>query len=140
MTPENAYRDLADRVEGATGPDRGLDCAIADAVGAWPEGWVKHLPGMGAPFAYHNPNGGAEWMEAPAYTSSIDEALTLVPLRTDDGNYTWAAGDCHENEYDSWACITEPPERSADFTAHAATPALTAAALRAHAARIGRVG
>lgn len=80
MSEAERIAELADRVEALSGPDRKVDCLIADAVDAWPEGWIKHLPGMeGATWAYHNPAHNGEWMEAPAYTASLDAAMTLVP-------------------------------------------------------------
>lgn len=64
--------DLIARLEAATGPDRELDCLIDVAVG----------------HPIHNPHGPAEvanWpqrasgLTVPAYTASIDAAMTLVP-------------------------------------------------------------
>lgn len=67
MTP-----DLIERLEAASGPDRELDAEIAVAIG------------LGKATANH---AGRYWKqgdlhvtgEAPAYTASIDAALTLVP-------------------------------------------------------------
>lgn len=109
MTDE--LQGLIERIELATGPDRELDLLIMR--------WVENI------------GGPAE--NALRYTESVDAAKTLIPTPTEDGNYTFAVGDCHETEYDSWACVTEPPESSIDYWAHAVTPALAlcAAALKA---------
>jgi hypothetical protein len=56
---------LAARAEAAEGPDRELDMIIAEAVG-----WVHR---SGAPYPHV-----LAW-ERPAYTASLDAALTLVP-------------------------------------------------------------
>ncbi len=58
-------KNLIERLERATGPDRDLDIAIGEAVGAADHGWP----------AYHRPF--KDW--AKHYTASIDAALTLVP-------------------------------------------------------------
>ena len=63
---------LAGRVEAATGPDRELDAAIANAVGA------EH----GQKSGWSNGENGDYFVIdecAPRYTASIDAALTLVP-------------------------------------------------------------
>lgn len=76
--------ELAERCEKAEGPDRELDCDIALAVG-WD---IKHPL---APLPELITTLGIEWLrlaateyqstykELPAYTASIDAALTLVP-------------------------------------------------------------
>ena len=62
--------DLIGRLEAATGADRELDAAIAQAFGfqGWTEGamWFAQQIGAGE-------------IVAPAFTASIDAALTLVP-------------------------------------------------------------
>lgn len=65
-------RELIERLEKATGPDRSIDADIAVAVGGFAErcglpsgGWVSKGP-------HH------AIVESPSYTSSIDAALTLV--------------------------------------------------------------
>lgn len=66
MSPAD-LRALADRVEKATGPDRGLDVDIEHARG-WPD---------------------AQWTsDARRYTASLDAAVTLVPR-----GWTWRVGN-----------------------------------------------
>ena len=105
-------------IEQATGADRELDAEIAKAVG-----WISYSVGT----TYH---------ACPAYTASLDAAMTLVP----DG-YDWTiyyAIPTAEYPYGSTAgCSpTDSNVRTADTSdALAATPALAlcAAALGAHA-------
>jgi hypothetical protein len=149
----NELEALAERVEKAEGPDRELDARIWCVVGVgspwnaencWlaatvrpPEmetsgidlsGWLDRCPEMAADLA--------KSYNVPAYTASIDAAMTLVPEgyparqvgSTDDGRgYAAVAGnDMH--------MMAEDPE---EFFAegNSATPALAlcAAALRARA-------
>lgn len=95
--------DLIQRIEAAEGADRALDYDIA------------HLTGD------HFRNGG----KAPAYTASIDAALTLVPE-----GYDWSLDnfDGDRGRPHAWVCKDGP-----FYNATAATPALAlcAAALRA---------
>lgn len=75
MTDPATIASLADRIEKLTGPDYALDGEIAkaqgwnysrrDVTGHW--GWTR--PGM--PNHYN--------ASPPAYTASIDSAMTLVP-------------------------------------------------------------
>jgi hypothetical protein len=126
---------MAERVEGATGPDRETDLAIALAVGWYPPGVDPRL--------YQDSRTNALYLQrTPLFTSSLDAAMTLVPEgwhvmtlcegpniepRPRDFTYdgTWSVelhatikGLRHNLEYGSGA-----------------TPALalTAASLRAHA-------
>ena len=72
MTTREELRALAERVMALTGADREVDAMIAVALGiggnviATPEGWCVGGP-SGQPFL------------SPAYTASIDAAMTLVP-------------------------------------------------------------
>jgi|GEM_PF-6642095 len=50
---------LLSRLSAAVGPDRELDAEIAKAVDFWPDGFCQHQP-------------------APAYTGSLDAAMTLA--------------------------------------------------------------
>lgn len=78
MTPTKALErdtmdELIERLENAKGPDRDLDAFIAREVGAYPSDWQTTLPGYSLEYFL-------AWSScAPAYTSSIDAALTLVP-------------------------------------------------------------
>ena len=68
--------DLADRCEKAQGADRELDGAIASALG-----WTEVHGSVLAPrFQGGRPLGVMDWWDhVPAYTVSIDAALSLVP-------------------------------------------------------------
>jgi hypothetical protein len=114
---------LAERCEAATGPDRELDGDIFCALG--------HAPFIeGAYCAYRS----------PAYTASLDAAMTLVPE-----GWRWMAGHrefSHARGYvenGGPAFVGVGTRRNPNrlwFETTAATPALalTAAALRARAA------
>jgi hypothetical protein len=68
--------ELIERLEKATGPDRELDGAIALSLG-----WTfQKMKGDSKPY-YRKPGETTYYMrsEVPAYTASIDAALTLVP-------------------------------------------------------------
>jgi hypothetical protein len=137
---------LAERLEAASGPDRELDARIWCALND--KRYADHNKAY-APYGGANPLTQVEYTEPPKrsrmvtgdrdhalpVTSSIDAALTLVPSPTADGKFTYALGDCHDDEYDAWACVTAPPDDCTDYSAHAVTTALalTAACLRARA-------
>lgn len=99
--------ELADRVEGASGPDRELDEHIKRTV----EGWH-------AKARFDNP---------PTYTASLDAAMSLVP----EG--VWFHLSDYRKGLGETGAEAHLYGRSADWKAEAATPALalTAAALRA---------
>lgn len=115
--------ELAERVERATGPDRELDRAVAEALG-WtricsiPSGYMAVRPGEKVEY------------RLPKFSRSMDAAMTLAPK-----GFDWCAGDI---EGLGWASIS-PSQQSysihSEFDAQAATPALalTAACLRARA-------
>jgi len=119
---------LAERCEQATGPDADLDEDIFKAVD--PEGH------RGAALRrYHS--GHREPINQPAYTASLDAAMTLVP-ETDDGGFRltfdkplarkcWAEVWMHEN--------AEPGDGFYRATAATIPLALCAAALRAQASQ-----
>ena len=65
-------RELAERCEKATGPDRELDAMIHARDG---------LEGVGY------------WSDAPAFTASLDSALTLVPESDDTRAVFWRLGN-----------------------------------------------
>lgn len=74
--------DLIERLEKATGPDRGLDADIASYVGWTPSpgyrrcsdnSWRRVIPGHTESDAINS----VTW--SPEFTCSIDAALTLVP-------------------------------------------------------------
>ena len=127
MTDKATLLALAERCEKATGPDRFIDSDIAAALSEWEN--------LGGHWEQHKATGErrqTSYPPPPAYTSSLDAALTLVPLDHHHGYSTGAAGivgvvqgHCFKNEIGSTYC-----------EANAATPALalTAACLRARAA------
>jgi hypothetical protein len=76
--------ELADACEAAEGPDRELDCAIAVSAANFFE-IPPRYDGGPIGYGYHDAKGaeihpghGGDQM-VPAYTASIDAAMTLVP-------------------------------------------------------------
>lgn len=134
--------ELAERCEKAEGPDRELEYAIWDALNPprivdaeLPRDFGR-LPGVKEPERY-----------APDYTSSLDEALTLVPegWAWNLANHDTALLGAGDPKKAFGACLAAPemkggPEPWTEdrdvFNSDAATPALAlcAAALRARAA------
>jgi hypothetical protein len=128
MTPTQLTA-LAEKVEGAEGADRGLDAAIADAIGWWPDGYTRH--DVHGPDRRWTPSGAAvpHRVDCSEWTASLDAALTLVP----EGWHTrMATQDRHSGR---WQWVLRG-SFGVECAARAATPALalTAAALRAQAA------
>lgn len=112
--------DLIERLKKATGPDRDLDLAIGEAVGA-----ADHS----GP-AYHRPF--REW--AKHYTTSIDAALTLVPPQC-WGEISWAGVLGLKENPRSYPIVTLGPGEDGQETQSATIPiALCIAALKARAA------
>jgi hypothetical protein len=114
--------ELAERCEKATGPDRGLDKAIAAVV---------HLKQL----TYQSP----EWIKDPEFTASLDAAMTLVPegaLWKVDHGITWSDEQSTSNgrNYRAGVGIGDVPAKWSDGVS-AASPAfaLCAAALKARA-------
>lgn len=113
---------LVDRIEAATGPDREVDAAIAAALRIGTEhAWAWNFP------AWEGRADGRVYLEqggpsfaAPAYTASIDAAMTLVPK-----DVRWTI--CNYRSPRTVACVNNFDQGSA------ITPALAicAAALRA---------
>jgi hypothetical protein len=115
----NKLDELADRVERLTGPDREVDAAIMRL-------FTNSVESYDGDFWY-GPH-GTIGEPVPAYTASIDAALTLVPE-----GWAWMAG-CAAGEgfFASLAIMDEEcraPE--VDVTASTSALALTAACLRA---------
>lgn len=79
--------ELAERCERATGPGRELDCAIGRLAGA-----AKEQPD-GTWMTYHK-DGYAHSINPPAYTASLDAAMTLVDPRA-----LWAHGSMEEGPF-----------------------------------------
>ena len=84
MTSLPSLPSLISRLERASGPDRELDGAIAEAIGAQPdsEGAVFGCPG---------------W--PPSYTASLDAAVTLVPDGQWGGTIMWNFGELHKGGF-----------------------------------------
>jgi hypothetical protein len=108
---------LAERVEQATGPCRNLDNSIRLAT-----------------------NGGCAFDEDPAYTASLDAAMTLVPE-----GWNWMAGNRNqpkarayvnngELHFEGVTAQRNPRLRWCEVVAATPALALTAAALRARTA------
>jgi hypothetical protein len=146
----DALLALAQRCEAETGVDRELDAAIWWQV-ARRQFTARYWQGaLGVPRelaampSLTGIGGLGVLIGAPAYTASIDAALTLVPLDGPVFRWAWFVTNCGENDAPS-ACVTAPPDCDngrddcADYVADASTPALAlcAAALRARAAQGG---
>lgn len=124
-------QDLIKRIEAAEGPDRESDAEIALA-----KGWVRRdnsddwFYPPSSPVLHHK-------SELPNFTSSIDEAMTLVPEGWRVQLSDW--DDDHLRSIGPWqAILTAPGARQlvsewSPRCDHASTPALAlcAAALRA---------
>lgn len=113
-------RELADRCEAATGPDRELDGAVLIAIG--------HAQRRGSFTFWMNAAGSTNELVGsgcPRYTASLDAAMTLVPEP-----HKWAiTASSHDGGWQAWVWQIEGGPNWHE----AATPALalTAAALRA---------
>lgn len=77
-------KDLIERLEKATGPDRGLDAAIASALG-----WEPHAfsTAMWWPPDKNNP------AHLPRYTDSFDAAMTLTKVDDPAVSTFWRVGN-----------------------------------------------
>lgn len=134
---------LAVRCEQATGPDRELDGLVEVARDPMRETILYNKPGRFPREAVRGPvkdlvlsgRDLADYINAPAYTASVDAALTLVP----EGHFF--AVSTHPRGAFAIVGATEDGEagRSAEAVATPAL-ALTAAALRAHKERTPNVG
>jgi hypothetical protein len=151
----NALLDLAERCEQATGPDRELDmlidCALKGIEVVYPTEGHPMTPGRGGRIEAKgtfellgwidpgkvnrnfSPYGGRD--RYPAYTASLDAAMTLVP----EGWRVGSMGETVIEGDDPWnARLLEKrfDGRAKSAQGDAATPALAlcAAALRARAA------
>ena len=120
--PDSDIQRLVERIEGATGPDRELDCRVWCAVGG---NSVDHFEVACAVVPDLN-----QWM-APRYTASLDAAMTLVPSEFYMGRlHQWVADNFR------WACDLARKDMTGGKRISAedcATPALAiaAASLRA---------
>ncbi|MBS87183.1 MAG: hypothetical protein CL858_29550 [Cupriavidus sp.] len=119
--------ELAERVEALEGADREVDAAITAARG------YKIILDDGGLSFFYNPRVRMGRETVPAFTASLDAAMTLVP----EGWWVQHVGHCRSG----WRCRVEtngPPSISIPTGAMpvSETPALalTAAALRAIAA------
>jgi hypothetical protein len=121
MTSSNTVSDLAERCEAATGPDRELSWDIWEAIG---EPVIDD----------YSLNGSA-----PAYTASLDAAMTLVP----EGYYWTLSLGCKAGRDSEFGPYWAELYSMADYRSHidveeipGTTPALAlcAAALKARTA------
>jgi hypothetical protein len=133
---EMTLLELAERCEQATGPDYALDAAIWHEITPEHQRWF--FGGIGEIdecWLWGNPSTDHDWdKSAPAYTASLDAAITLAP-----------AGDFHlllpgmstmaMGRHD-WRCYLDG-QRSKGIGRSTAL-AICAAALRARAASVGR--
>lgn len=117
-------QDLIERLEKANGPDRELDGAIALSLG-WTYQKMK-----GDKRAYYRKPGVTDcYLRAtvPEYTSSLDAALTLVPV-----DLGWDAGQFGDISYATvWSDDRTCPQDRYQVEAASPAVALCIAALRA---------
>lgn len=137
MTTKAELLELAERVEGASGPDRELDQAIMDAVFQPWSGYVgAHYEGTNERVIDTGwvDGRGYRWIGAPRLTASLDSAMALVPEGCGQGSIRWN-GDSVVAEV--WGSLANGMP-----TGDGATPALAlcAAALRARAYSNGDEG
>jgi hypothetical protein len=148
MTQEKDYLDLADRVEAAKGPDRELDCLIWAAATEQQVVWTgadNHLLIIGSAAigwidpGEHSRNFGCNRLATgpgsiPAYTASIDAAVTVVPE-----GWTWSIPGFVKPWWDCRIVRLADGRVSQPLPQPCETPplAILAAALRAHASRVG---
>lgn len=137
---EHSLIELAERVEKADGPDRGLDALIAIALDPERQVIVDHEPGRFprkaiygpvtklVPMAEANGEDAADYINAPRYTASLDAAMTLVPE-----GHNWAVE--HSTDGDGAWCYDKNVNNTGPSLAATPALALTAAALRARAAQ-----
>lgn len=143
--------ELAGRVEGLSGPDRGIDALIMIALNPERQTIIGHKPGQFPREPIYGPitefvsmaeaNGkdAADYLNAPQYTASIDAAMTLVPKGLRLMLSEWDDEE-HLRPRGPWQAVLSVPGADASFDLmrgyrceHGATPAiaLTAASLRA---------
>lgn len=118
--------ELIKRLEAATGPDRELDVAICRAI-EYEVRADKRMPGKW----FYEPVKQYSWQEVPAYTASLDAALTLVAE-----GWLWTMWAAQPTESDRWAADASVYYKAeAKFRGEGVTPALALciAALRARA-------
>lgn len=129
-------RDLAARVEALSGPDREVDVLIEIACGPDSAKITRIMEGSPLNTIHEiaraaDREGQAVFFRVPAYTASLDAAMTLVPEGWDGALYLRT--DSHKPEVQ-----LETPEMRLSFTmaegaAETLPLALCAAALRAAA-------
>ncbi len=133
---------LADRVEALTGPDREVD-ALISATARTGYGiefqWALKYPAWigGEDGRVHLEKNGPSFAP-PAYTASIDAAMTLVPNDVDICTNSYRTNS--EHEYVSYITDKRWNEEEPDGVfeqgdGHSLAAAITAAALRARASQ-----
>lgn len=121
-----SMRDLIAKIEAATGPDRVLDGDIWIAINGWQERDGCRIPD--GVWHRQDPNDRIAFEAPPAFTASIDAAVSLVP----DGHW-WIAGNPTTDIPQASATVRRNGSDMADaLVLFGATPALVicAAALR----------
>jgi hypothetical protein len=143
MTKADELRALAERVQGLDGPDREVDAWVAARCRvALPAGcdWAFRFPNWEGEKGGHvrligNVNGNGDYIagrfKAPAFTASLDAAMTLAPNL---GKWSITAnGDADTWEAFAWVVATG---RASWIKAATPALALTAAALLARASML----
>jgi hypothetical protein len=114
-------RDIIERLEKATGADREIDREIAVQALGWSPPRNAGVCGpnyvKSGDFMWHDREGCARGFEPPAFTASIDAAMTLVP----EGcvwtlSKTFVNAGCNIYAKGPWREVSRCP--------HAPTPAL----------------
>jgi len=114
--------DLLTRLEKATGPDRELDEDLARELG-----WETVMQWNG--LVWKSPSGNTGYTP-PRFSSSIDEALSLVP----EGAIKWSVSGGLDGMWGATVDMGVVGLICADFKGHTPALALCIAALRARIA------
>lgn len=137
---------LAARVEAATGPDLELDCLIWCAVNGYKPEWqgkclvagIEGVIGWIDPGKhqrnFHTNRSTVGPGSIPAYSASLDAAMTLVPEGAKVIEFQ--QDSCHDWAW--WAWVSAPGEYEGNAHNQHAPLALTAACLKARATTEGK--
>jgi hypothetical protein len=123
---QDTLRDLIARAEASAGPDREIDAEIAQVLG-W--GGV-HMSPLDTSICAGRPGNGRAWEHVPAYTASLDAALTLVPA----GFWWETCAPYGDPAKQARASMFNASRQAGSARANTSPLALCAAALRARLA------
>ena len=114
------HADLIAKLEAAEGPSRELDAEIAAG-----EGWTRFSE------YWLSPSGRQRQYHPPAYTSSLDAALTLVPEGGDAIIYTSSPRNRERPQVELYRLVRKPQGIQIRVQAATLSLALCIAAIRA---------